>query len=111
MDHTRRNSLVWGSILTLTGIACVWVFGYQPWHDATLRASKVTLSFTALLFTPLFLCIGVVMLVPLPPLAEPKPSMPLRARVFLALLLLGTAGSVVYFFWLRAFLKANGYDL
>ena len=111
MDKARRNSLIWGSILTLTGLASVWVFGYQPWHDGTLRASKVTLSFTTLLFTPLFLCIGAVMLLPIPPLPEPQPSMPLRTRVFLAVLLLGTAGSIAYYFWLRVFLKANGYEV
>lgn len=111
MDKARRNSLIWGSILTLTGLACVWVFGYQPWHDATLQAPKVALSFKALLFTPLFICFGVGMLLPLPPLPDPPRGMPLRTWVFLGVLLLGTIGSIAYYFWLRAFLKANGYEV
>ena len=111
MDKARRNSLIWGSILTLTGLACVWVFGYQPWHDATLQAPKVALNFKVLLFTPLFLCLGVAMLLPLSPLPDPHPGMPLRTRVLLVVLLLGTAGGIAYYFWLRAFLKGAGYDI
>ncbi len=112
MDASTRNSLLWGSILTAVGLACVWVFGYQPWHDATLHAEKVTLSFKVLLFTPLFLILGVMMLLPLRPLPPNHGGpLPLRAKVLAACLLIGTGAGIAYYFWLRAFLKAMGYDV
>lgn len=111
MDTARRNSLIWGSIFTLTALACGWVFGFQPWQQATHHADKVTLSFKALLITPLFLCLGLVMLLPMDPPPAQEQGTPLRGWIFLAILVVGTAGSVAYYFWLRAFLKANGYDL
>ena len=119
-----RNTLIWGIILFLAGAAGLYVFGYQPWRDGLNHLPKVTLSFKALLVSPVFAFLGGAMLwaalapptsaetAPVEPVAPGTPApVPRRAWILLAALGLGAVGAVAYYFWLRAFLRAQGYDV
>ena len=109
--------LLWGTIFLLAGLAGLYVFGYMPWRDGLNHEPKVTLSFKALLFSPVFILLGGLMLWPGKPAPDPatqleKPApVPLRGWLFLGTLVLGPTAGGAYYFWLRSFLRALGYDL
>jgi hypothetical protein len=112
-----RTLLIWGTVFLLVGLSCLYVFGYLPWREAMDREPTVTLSFKGLIFSPLFILLGGLMLAPikaLPP-SDPAPGAqvptPWRVRIFFAALVLSEIGIIAYFFWLRAFLQGQGYDV
>ena len=112
-----RTTLIWGTIFLLVGLACLYQFGYLPWREAMDHEPTVTLSFKGLLFSPLFILLGGLMLAPikaLPP-GDPAPGaqvpIPWRVRIFFAALVLSEIGIIAYFFWLRTFLQGQGYDV
>ena len=114
---SKRASLFWGSVLLVVGLIGAYVFGYVPWRDGANHEPKVTLSMQVVLVTPLFILIGGLMLLPmkpLPPVApveNAEPPTPLRAKIFIALLVLGEVGAFIFYFWLRNLLRHEGYDL
>lgn len=115
--RAKRGPLLWGLLFLVSGLVCVYQFGYLPWRDGTDHAPEVTLNIELLIFSPLMVMMGALLLIPLKelPAVEPVPgqksSMPLRGRLFLGGLIVTSAGAVAYYFWRQAFLRAQGYDV
>jgi hypothetical protein len=117
--NKTRAEVITGLVFLGAGLAGLYVFGYMPWRDALDQAPKVTLSLKGLLFSPVLVVFGTLMLCPLkplPPAAETfvvndKPKTPLRGKIFLTVVALSAVAGGGYYFWLRAFLQDAGYDV
>ncbi len=109
------GTLVWGALFLVLGLGMLYYYGYVPWRDGGNQELKISLSFKALLVAPTFVILGFLCLLPLHRGTEPAAGesvlMSVGRWTFLILLVLSYAGAIGYYFWLRAFLQGQGYDV
>jgi hypothetical protein len=113
----KRGGLIMSGVCLAVGLACLYLFGYVPWRDGVNHEPEVTLSFKSLMVGAALAIMGALAIFGLltAPAAEPRPGEPASNSrwgwLYLALLVALCAAPVVYYFWLQAFLRGEGYDV
>lgn len=113
----RPALLLIGPIVAAAGALVVYIFGYRPYVDALNQAPSISLSLSGMVLGPVFVILGLALtaLVVLPRNRKAQGASPEKlgflGKLICALVIAAALAGFVGFFWVRNFVKSQGYNV